>query len=372
MPIYAIIIVFILFMILVFLVGIKNQIKSYEPTLTNFNPQEFEYKLDGPVYYSVENKLYYSQSGEINKSNQLIWSGTFSGLQEVSPDSRYISLIDTNQNLFIIQNDGKLLAKFSNFNFSEFDREVETGDYLGNSISWSSNSENLYFLKFSEYYGFIADSNRMELYKYSSVDNSLTEVYKIKEIFWDKYYLSPDEKYLYYETYDYKIDVSYFVKVDLEYDSIIFRYIDSANNNIRLNPDELHHSHDIGDFDQNAYNKDKIIVNFPDSTDKDLVYLIENNSHKLLLEGVLGWHEFKNYHEGYFNWGYFLPGDRYFIAKIESETYSGQLIFDTESGKYMKAKEDLVFYFSIKSNIRIDTNSYRMLPKVRSRNTGRF
>ena len=342
---------------------------SYEPTLTNFNPQEFEYKLDGPVYYSVDNKLFYSQSGEINNSNQLIWNGTFSGLQKVSPDSKYISLIDTNQILYIIQNDGKLLAKLSNFNFSEFDREFKTGDYLGNSISWGSNSQNLYFIKFSEYYSSHADSNRMDIYKYSTYDNNLTQVYKIKERFWEKYYLSPYEKYLYYETYDNKIDESYFVKVDLEKDSIIFRYIDSVHNIIRLNPRELFHSHDKDDFEQNAYNKDKIIVNFPDSTDKDLVYLIENNSHKLLLEGVLGWHEFKNYHEGYFNWGYFLPGDRYFIAEIESETYSGQLIFDTETEKYMKAKEDLVFYFSIKYNHGIDTASYRMLPNVKSRHT---
>ncbi|WP_210413738.1 hypothetical protein, partial [Leptospira wolffii] len=52
----------------------------------------------------------------------------------------------------------------------------------------------------------------------------------------------------------------------------------------------------------------------------------------------------------YFQGGYFLPGDIFFIPRIYQGALSGQLIFNTESSQIMRLEHEVEFYFNINSD----------------------
>jgi len=66
--------------------------------------------------------------------------------------------------------------------------------------------------------------------------------------------------------------------------------------------------------------------------------------------GTMGYEAFKGHSYGFFQDGFFLPGNRYFIANISAKNFAGQLIIDTKTFQIMKLKKPTDFYFNINSN----------------------
>ena len=80
-------------------------------------------------------------------------------------------------------------------------------------------------------------------------------------------------------------------------------------------------------------------------------YELYADSIKLLLEAVESSENFKEFKFSNHNsrMSYFLPGNRYYIFVTSSKQYTGFLIFDTLTRKYMKI-EDAKFYYALNSN----------------------
>lgn len=326
--------------------------KDKRAELIDFKPTEsMKIKTSKPIFYYTDNKLYYSENGEVNFSKP-IWNGYINSNKEVgltvsvSPNSKYIAF-DNNGSVKILNQNGQELANIKPVAKDMLDGR-KSGKFWNSDFQWSKNSENLYLMNDRVWNGnYSRSKNKTTLYRISLNDNKKYKVIDLKEQS-RNYYLDVNQNNLYYTAYD-SIGESWLLKkVDLKAKKVT----DSVKRN-----DDLF-----------LINKDSIFVNFKSQIGHYLndrkgittqrkdslcnTVLIENGSENLIFKGKCGYNAFKNWSYSYLgkNNAWFLPDDRFYMSFINSKNYNGTVIIDTENLTYRFYDKKITPFYSFTNN----------------------
>ena len=288
---------------------------------------------DKPVYYYVQDTLYYAPHGELDLTHP-IWQGKiterfYDGKVLVSPDSRYV-LIHHEGGLDVIDSAGTKIWQAKNVNQS---LERLVGNFWNKDFQWGTDSKDLYLVK-DLVYSFGGDhANRSVLIKLDMASGSLSTVYEFTERSWH-YYLGPHNT-LYYTGYNEAIENWQLKKVDLK--TKLITLIDRDDDQHTLKTTDTIYAN--LKFEQREYDNHLLIGNR--SYEECNVYAIgDNGTEQLLFEvqcGSNSWDKSKRFHLQEMNAEVYLS-DKYYFGKIYTAGYQ-TLIVDLKTLQYNFYKE---------------------------------
>lgn len=319
-----------------------------EPELTDLKDSIFEFSSTKPFYFKVDNSLYYSADGRFDYSRKPIWTGEIEEAY-ISPNSKY-ALIYYDNKLTLLDNVGKVLFKIEDCtDLIAVEKDKKSGRFNSSEIQWSKNSDFFLISQDRVWDKNYSKKNKTSIYKYSIADNSFKIFIDLDEELQGDFVLSQDEKYIYYEFATTKGDLA-FKKVDLTNRKIISEHFQDDSlklTNISADSVFINYNKFKDNFQGNSFNL-KSIITTARTGDVGLYYQDSDTTVKLL-SGTSGYGAFKGNSFDYFNNGFYLPGNKYFIANISAKNFSGQLVIDTKAFKIMKLPKKTEFYFNVNS-----------------------
>ena len=288
-----------------------------------------------PIFYYSKKKLFYSKNGDLNFEKP-IFKGSVGGRFYdndvfVSPNSKYIAF-KSGKKIVIIDNKGNLVKNIGPIQNNILDNKDAFWD---SEFQWSKNSENLYLMKDNE-------NRKSSIYMLSTKTNKFKKVIDLNERGWH-FYLSPNQKNVYYTAYDKVNDDWVFKKTDLK----TRKTIDTIQRNDKWK----------------LITQDSIFINFRSNVNsKELnkyigqrkndslcnIYLTENELEKLVFKVNCGFDAFKDRKLGPLeqNMNIFLPNDRYFLTELYAKNHNGTIIIDTKTLEYKFYEREIKAYFS--------------------------
>jgi hypothetical protein len=313
-----------------------------EPEIIKLNDTVFNFSSTKSFYFKVDKNLFYAQKGELSNDLKPIWKGQ---IEEtfISPNSQYI-LIYFDKKLILINCKGQILFNIDNCTDQYAVDDRISGRFVSMDVQWNKNSDFFLIAQDRVWDKNFSKKNKSSIYKYSIKDNSFSSFIDLDDELQDDFCLSPNENYLYYQFATAKGDFA-FKKVDIQNNKIISEFFrNDCYDSIFINYNDFKKY-----FDGNSYDIQRIITvaNAPDGRG---LYLKDKDTTLCLMVFSEGYNAFKGLGYDCFNNGYFLPGNKYFIANIDTKNFRGQLVIDTKTFQIMKLKKQTEFYFNINSN----------------------
>lgn len=320
-----------------------------QPEITLLKESNFNFSSSKPFFFKVDNKLFYSADGKLNYDLNQIWKGK---IEEafVSPNSQYI-LIYADKELILVDNRGMELFNLENCTGRYAVEEArKSGRFLSMEIQWSKNSDFFLIAQDKVWDKNYSKKNKTSIYKFSIQDKSFKTFINLNEELIDDYYLSQDGNFLYYEFATAKGDLA-FKKVDIKNNILVSEHFQNDSlrlTNIDKNSIFINYKKYKEQFQGNSYDLQSIITTATNENGLGLFYKDKDTTVGLMY-GTSGYGGFKGNSFGYFGSGFFLPGNKYFIANISAKNFVGQLVIDTKSFQLMKLQKQTEFYFNINS-----------------------
>jgi len=317
-----------------------------EPEITNFHESHFDFRSSKPFYFYVKDTLYFSADGKLAYNSTPLWVGE---IREafVSPNGKYV-LIDNGKILILIDNSGKKLFTIDNCVMIPVEEKRKSGRFIGSGIQWDINSKFFLILQDKVWDKNYSKKNKSSISKFLIKEKSYKPLIDLNEEVENDFFLSLDQKTLFYEFATQKGDLA-FKRVDLNNNRIISECFQS--NNLKLtnvNADSIFFNYKVDQFQENSFNLKSIIVEtYPQP--ETVLYYKDKDTIVKLLSGIDGYNGFYGNHSTVFQDGYFLPGNRFFIANISAKWFTGQMVIDTKTFQIMKLKKQTQFYFNINS-----------------------
>lgn len=319
-----------------------------EPELTDLKESNFEFSSAKPFYFKVDNSLYYSGDGKLDYSSKPIWTGEIEEAY-ISPNSKY-ALIYHDNILTLVDNVGKVLFKIDDCtDLIAVEKDKKSGRFNSSEVQWSKNSDFFLITQDRVWDKNYSKKNKSSIYKYSISDNSFKTFIDLDEELQGDFILSQNQKYIYYEFATAKGDLA-FKKVDLTNRKIISEHFQDDSlklTSISIDSVFINYNKFKDNFQGNSFDL-KSIITTARTGDIGLYYKNRDTTVKLL-SGNSGYGAFKGNSFDYFNNGFYLPGNKYFIANITAKNFTGQLVIDTKAFKIMKLPKTTEFYFNINS-----------------------
>jgi hypothetical protein len=318
-----------------------------QPEIRNFRQSNFDFSSSKPFYFEVNDELFFSADGIFSGDLPNIWKGKIEEIY-VSPNGKY-ALIYQDSKLILIDNTGKLLFNIDNCTPLIPTEEVrKTGRFISAGIQWDPTSKFFLILQDKNWERNFSKKNRSSIYKYTVADRSFKPLIDLSEEVYDCFFQSLDEKSIYYEFATKKGDLA-IKKIDLSHSEILSKHF--RNDSLRLegiNPDSIYINFNKDQFDQNSFDLKSIVTEAETETGAALYY---KNKDTLVnfLSGTWGYNAFQGNHPDFFEGGYFLPGNKFFIANISTKSFVEQIVIDTKTFRIMKLKKPTKFYFNINS-----------------------
>jgi len=326
-----------------------------EPELTDFKETLFDFSSTKPFYFKVDDRLYYSADGKLDYSRKPIWKGKIEEAY-ISPNSKY-ALIYFGNHLRLIDCNGKEIFKINNCtDLIAIERDKKSGRFHSSEIQWSKNSDFFLIAQDRFWDKNYSKKNKSSIYKYSIGDNTFTTLIDLDEELCDDFVLSQNEEYIYYEFATAKGDLA-FKKVDLKNNEVISEhYRDDSLRLTNISADSvfINYNKFKENFQGNSFDL-KSIITTARTDDSIGLYYKDRDTTVELISGTSGYGAFKGNSYDYLENGFYLPGNRYFIANISAKNFSGQLVIDTKAFKLMKLAKKTEFYFNVNS---IDCNNF--------------
>jgi hypothetical protein len=335
-----------------------------EPELINLKESNFDFYSTKSFYFKVDKSLYYSPDGKLSYSSKSIWQGEIDEAY-ISPDSKY-ALIYFDEDLTLIDNNGKVIFKIDDCTgLTVVEEDRKSGRFISSEVQWSKNSDFFLILQDRIWDKNNSPKNKSSIYKYSISNNSFKSFIDIDEEIQDNFILSQNERYLYYEFATTNGDFA-FKKVDIaNHRTISEHYRDDSLKLTGINADSvfINYNEFKDDFQGNSFDLKSIITTV--WIDGVGLYYRDKDTTMRLLNGTSGYGAFKGNNFDYFDYGFYLPGNKYFIANISAKNFSGQLVIDTKTFRLMKLPKKTNFYFNINSNDCKDfVFRYDIIPNV--------
>ena len=339
----VLIIIFVIFIpiIILFVAFGKDKL----PELINFRPEKIVYQAKRPIYFKVNNNLYYNENGRFEKSIKLM-----SNLDDdyiiskkfVSPDSKFILVYKSNK-IFIISNSAKIIDTLALVKSGLY-FDYEGGKFWNDNIQWTEDSKAFIIAKDE------SEDNTF-LYKYT-LDNKKLSLFLPLDVN-GSYYLSRDEKNIYRQLYNDKLKKSELVKTNVF--SRISRIIDDKDKLIEKDSvfiNYVYYSYDSYNLHGLCDTSLHVITKIESEKKKGGVYIYNKGKLSLLIHAKNGYNSEKSHYFNIMLSGHscFLPGDRYFFLDCESDQNKGSIIIDIENMKYMEIDKIDDLFFSLTNN----------------------
>lgn len=318
-----------------------------QPEITDFRQSSFNFSSTKPFYYEINDKLYYSADGKSLDYLSAIWKGKIDEIY-VSPNGKY-ALIYQDDKLLLIDNTGKLLFNIDNCTpLIPTQESRKAKRFISAGIQWDAKSKFFLILQDRDWERNFSKKNRTSIYKYTIANGSFKPLIDLNEEVYDCFFQSSDEKNIYYEFATEKGDLA-FKKIDLSVKKILSEHF--RNDSLKLtniDPDSIYINYNKDQFNENSFDLKGIVTTVDIKTGTTLFYK-NNDTLVSLLSGTLGYNAFEGNHFDFFEGGFFLPGNRFFIANIFAKEFMGQMVIDTKTFWTMKLKKPTKFYFNINS-----------------------
>ena len=322
--------------------------KDRQPEINDLKESSFKFSSTKPFYFKVDNHLYYSADGQLDYTLKPIWNGEIEEAY-ISPNAKFALVYNDNE-LSLIDNTGAVKFKIDDCtDLIAAEKDKKSGRFNSSEIQWSKNSDFFLIAQDRIWDKNYSKKNKSSIYKYSIRDNLFKSFIDLDEELQEDFILSQNEKYIYYEFATTKGDLA-FKKVDIASHKVISEhYQDDSLKLSNINADSVFVNYNKfkDNFQGNSFDLQSIITTAR-TGDIGLYYKDKDTTVKLL-SGTSGYGAFKGNSFDYFNNGFYLPGNKYFIANISSNNFSGQLVIDTKEFKIMKLEKKTEFYFSINS-----------------------
>lgn len=335
------------------------------PEITNLIESTFDFSSAKPFYYRVDSMLYFSNDGKINYNSTPIWNKNVEEAY-ISPDGKY-ALLYNNKHLTLINCQGRELYVIEDCTDLLHPAESENfGRLNSSSIQWSKNSD---FFLIAEYGVKVSTS----IYIYSISDRSFRKFIDLGEEIFNDFMLSTNSDTLFYKFVSPKGDFA-FKKIDLISHKIIsehyrddsLRLRDIDTNSVFINYNNSKEIFQCNSYDLKSiittanprmanYRRNSATIKDGVSIGDDGLYFRSRDTTVLLLSGNTGYGALKETSYSFFRDGFFLPGNRFFIANISATNFTGQLVIDTKTFQVMKLPKQTEFYFNVNS---IDCNNF--------------
>lgn len=321
-----------------------------QPEISKFPESHFNFKTSKPFYFKTNQKLYYSKNGELLFNSPAILGNDFEQAF-VSPNGKYI-LIFNHKKLTLINYTGKHLFDISDCTgFIPIEAERNTGRFISCDVQWGKNSDFFLILQDRVWDKNYSKKNKSTIYEYLIANQSFKPLINLDEEVEDCFALSTDGKDIYYEFATKKGDLD-FKKINIATCKVEKEYHSDDSLRNELTADSLYFNYKQDQFDGNDYNLKKIVLTA--TIDRPVVglylYNYNNDSTSSILKGTLGLNAFKDTGYDFYQSGYFLPGNKFFIANVSSKSFTGQIVINTQTLQLMKLKQAVEFYFNINSN----------------------
>lgn len=319
-----------------------------EPELTDLKESTFEFSSTKPFYFKVDNNLYYSADGKLDYSRKPIWEGEIEEAY-ISPNSKY-ALIYFDNDMNLIDSNGKVIFKIDDCtDLIAVEKDKKSGRFNSSEVQWSKNSDFFLISQDKIWDKNFSKKNKSSIYKYSIADNSFKTFIDLDEELQGDFVLSQNEKYIYYEFATTNGDLA-FKKIDLTNHKIISEHYQDDSlklTNISAESVFINYNKFKDNFQGNSFDLKSIITTA--RTGDIGLYYKDNDTTVKLLSGTWGYGAFKGNNFDYFDNGFYLCGNKYFIANISAKNFSGQLVIDTKAYKIMKLAKKTEFYFNVNS-----------------------
>lgn len=323
--------------------------------ITDLKESHFDFSSSKPFFFKVDNKLYYSSDGKLSYTLTPIWEGKIDEAY-ISPNGRY-ALIYYDNELTLIDHQGKKIFKIENCtDLIAVEESRKTGRFNSSEIQWSKNSDFFLVAQDRVWDKNFSKKNKSSIYKYSLADNSFKPIIDLDGELIQCFELSQNGKNIYYEFATAKGDLA-FRKIDLISKKIISDHFqDDSLRLTNINADSIFINYNKfkEQFQGNSFDLNSIITTAITGGSTGLYYKDKDTTVRLL-SGISGYGAFKGNGIDYFNNGFYLPDNRFFIANISAKNFSGQLVIDTKTFQVMKLKKQTEFYFNINST---DCNNF--------------
>lgn len=320
------------------------------PVLSAFKENHFEVFASKPLYYKIDDDLYYAADGKLTSTLKPIWKGDIEDAF-IAPDGKYAVIYNKNK-LLLIDNRGRSLFKIDyGTGLNEVAESRANGRFIASSVQWNQNSDSFLILQDKVWDENFSKKNRSSIYRYGVADSSFKPFIDLNEEVDNNFALSTDGMKLYYEFATSKGDLA-FKKIDLKTRKTLSQHFSDDSLRLKgINADSIYLNYHPNLFKQNRYDLGGVVTTVGLGNDSTgLYYRDKDKKTACLLSGKNGYASFKGIRFDFFSGGYFLPGNRFFIADINAKNFAGQVVIDTQTLKIMKMKKPISFYFNINTN----------------------
>lgn len=324
---------------------------------------KFDYSTSKPFYSIKKGELYYHDNFKFDYSKKAIYNiGNDVKKSDVyvSPDSRFIIFLSKSDSILkILSSKGELIHEIG------IDSQRKSGRFWDNNYQWEINSESFLIIKDEIWDGNFSINNKCSIYRFNISANSFNKIISFDE---EIYGCFPDRfgKHIYAKVYNKELDTFYLKKINLT-NSEIEENIYSNHHSLPIENNEIFINFNKEDFQgYYSYDLNNIILDFNDyERIKTGLYTVKNDSLNLIVSGKSGFTFPKNFAYSFQEWGCFLPGNSFFISRIRSLNFNGNIVIDFNSLKYMKIEKTSGVFFSITND---DCNEFEfhndIVPKI--------
>lgn len=299
---------------------------SVPSEIIDYSPSVFIVKTNHKFFYSIDNELRYNNN--FDHDTPVLFKANKGFSVYVSP-SNTLAAIVSNGELRVVSNDGVINQLVTNVDGTSWKSgPIGKVFFRERHIQWSKDSTKLFLIK-DEFYQkdqYASHSEKAELYQYQINDKSFKKL------------ISPFKSYKYF--FDDKGGVYYVVATEgdlvLKYftSEVGSSFIDMSKVNEIKKENEIFYN-----FSRHDY-KDALILKdtFREKISKDKEYLTfyVDELETLKLKRSHGGGKGYSYGVGINKLGnMFTPDKKYFLLNVSSGTFTGQLLIDMQSKKYM-------------------------------------
>src|SRR6266481_3645503 len=317
-----------------FLLGTANYVPS---NIVDFRPSQFQAEADANFFFSVGDELKYSN--EINPQAATLLRGHIDNFL-VSPDRKKIAAA-VNGALMIVTPDGSTVRHVATVaSIYKESKPVGRSFFRDEGFQWSRDSKQLYLIK-DEYYeskGSQLYSAKGELWRYEVQTENLQLV------------LKPFPAY----TYFFGSRSGIYFSVPTDAGDLQLRYFDGeivkdiGEVNAWEVPKQQLGSGESPFFSFSARDFNQLFVRGAgldvEQNSKQEKLVIRNKTYLAFTQGngMKGIFYCSNLYNSVF-----LPGARYFLLNVECGNFGGQILIDSETGKYKQLPKNTRVYLTL-------------------------
>ena len=323
--------------VLTFFLTLFTHAKS--TTIVDYSPAQFAAQTDTPFFYSIGHALKYGR--RIESGGKTLFSGKLSSVTP-SPNGRDAMVVSGGA-LWIVQTDGAPPKRVVDVSSIYVDpKPVGETFFRSSHLQWSSDSKHIYLIK-DQYYetkGSQLFSDHGELFEYTVANGELKRV------------IAPFRAYQYFQVNNTGI---FFSEPDVRGDLIPRLYRDGKISTVDsigtdgFNIGDKHFSYTTKPFytfTPHYYARDILRANgvtLRIMGEKGRVGTLFVNGKKMFT--IRAGHGLKGFYYGFDSLrSVLLPGKRYFLLNVHTDTFNGQLLLDVKTGQYKPLPQQTQVY----------------------------